>query len=98
NAKVAAASRWLNFLDRDDILGWPLRPLYEKNAGSLDEGQKRTVARIDDHEINVGGAFTSWSPAAHGAYWTDGDFTEPVAGSLDHLFAALDTIVIDPRG
>jgi hypothetical protein len=94
NPKLVAVSRWLNFLDRDDVLGWPLRPLYAKNLGDLDEAQKRTVQRIEDHEINVGGALANWNPAAHGAYWTDEDFTSPVAAYLDRMFAAMDSIVI----
>jgi hypothetical protein len=95
NPRVKAASRWLNFLDRDDVLGWPLRPLYAKDLGVLDEAQKGTVERMEDREINVGGAFTAWNPAAHGAYWTDGDFVAPVAGYLDRLFAAMDSILIE---
>jgi hypothetical protein len=96
NPKIVSASRWLNFLDRDDVLGWPVRPLYAKDLGALDDAQKRTVGRIEDREINVGGAFANWNPAAHGSYWTDEDFTIPVAAYLDKLFAAMDAIVIGP--
>lgn len=82
-------SRWLNFLDRDDVLGWPVRPLYEKNDGALSRAQRRTVERIEEHEIGVGGLLKSWNPASHTGYWTDDDLTRPIASHLDRLLAAL---------
>lgn len=87
---LRAAARWLNFLDRDDVLAWPLRPLYEKNLTKLNKTQKRTVARIEDREINVGSLVTSWNPGVHGDYWTDNDFTKIVAEYLKRLILLLD--------
>ncbi len=89
-AQLKAAARWLNFLDRDDVLGWPLRPLYEKELGRLDPAQEDTVSRIHDHEINVGDLVTSWNPMCHSAYWTDNEFTKPVAAYLQTVLRALD--------
>jgi hypothetical protein len=34
-ADVRDAVRWLNFLDQDDVLGWPLKPLYLKDFDAL---------------------------------------------------------------
>jgi len=84
------AALWMNFLDRDDVLGWPLRPLYERDVAKLNATQKETVGRIRDHEINVGSLATSWNPASHSAYWTDNDFTKPVANYFATLVRALD--------
>jgi hypothetical protein len=84
------ASKWLNFLDPDDVLGWPLKPLYEKNLDKLTPQQKKTVARIEDDDINVGSLVTSWNPAAHLGYWTDNDFTKPVSKYLRQVVQALD--------
>ncbi len=84
------ASKWLNFLDPDDVLGWPLKPLYEKNLDKLTSQQKKTVARIEDDDINVGSLVTSWNPAAHLGYWTDNDFTKPVSKYLRQVVQALD--------
>ena len=78
-------SKWLNYLDRDDVLGWPLRPLYELHMNKLDQRQKETVERIEDHEINVGNLATSWNPLAHARYWTDDDFIRPVAAYLRRI-------------
>ena len=67
-----------------------MRPLYEKNLAELDAAQAGTVGHIEDREINVGSPATSWNPAAHAAYWTDADFTSPVAGYLGILLDAVD--------
>ena len=87
---LVAASRWLNFMDRDDVLGWPLRPLYEMSSARLSAAERRTVDKIEDYEINVGGLVTAWNPAAHSAYWEDNDFTRPVANCLQTLLQAVD--------
>ena len=87
--KLHKISRWLNYLDRDDVLGWPLRPLYEQQKDELDNGQKATIERIEDHEINVGDFTSSWNPLAHANYWTDDDFTRPVAAYLRRIVKLL---------
>jgi len=89
NPALREAVRWLNFLDRDDVLGWPLRALYEKDIHELTDAQKETVARIEDHEIDVGSILTSWNPASHDRYWTDNDFTRPAAAYLRSLLNAI---------
>lgn len=66
---IKAKARWFNFYDPDDVLGYPLRPI---NAA-----YRNVVNR--DIAINVGGLFSSWNPLSHGEYWTDNDFTKPVA-------------------
>jgi hypothetical protein len=83
-------ARWLNFFDRDDVLGWPMRPLFENHWDELDDNQRETVRRLEDHEINVGSVTSSWNLGAHAAYWTDNDFTIPVARYLDELLDTLD--------
>jgi hypothetical protein len=88
--ELVNASRWLNFLDVDDVLGWPLRPLYEKDRAQLKRRQQETVDRIEDYAINVGAILQSWNPAAHGEYWEDNDFTVPAAAYLSKLREALD--------
>ena len=87
---VRNAVRWLNFLDQDDVLGWPLRPLYLKDYDGLTAAQRLTVSKLEDYEINVGGLLTGWNPASHDAYWEDDDFVEPVAEYFSQLLAAID--------
>ncbi len=64
--EVRAACKWLNFYDPDDILGWPLRPINRAYAAAVTE----------DVAIDTG------TIGAHGGYWTDNDFTKPVARFL----------------
>ena len=62
-------SKWLNYYDPDDVLGYPLKAInaeYDKVVTT-------------DEAINVGGIFSSWNPMSHSGYWTDNDFTKPVS-------------------
>lgn len=85
---VRDAARWLNYLDRDDIVAWPIKPLYARELEALTPAQRETVSRIEDHEIDVGGPITRWNPASHEGYWTDQDFIRPVARYLAALVRA----------
>ena len=69
DARVAAAAKWLNFYDPDDVLGFPLKPLSPSYDAVVSA----------DLEIDVGGLLASWNPLSHDKYWTDDDFTGPVA-------------------
>ncbi len=60
---------------RDDILGYPLKP--------INPAYRRVVSR--DITINVGGILSSWNPASHTKYWTDNDFTVPAAEFVGRL-------------
>lgn len=62
-------SKWLNFYDPDDVLGYPLKPINSE--------YRKVVTK--DIPINVGGILSSWNPLSHNKYWTDNDFTKPVA-------------------
>jgi hypothetical protein len=77
-ANLRATAKWLNFFDPDDVLGYPLKPLSPSYGETVNA----------DIEINVGGLFTSWNPVSHTEYWTDDDFTRPVAELVrDVVFA-----------
>ena len=59
--------QWVNFYDRDDLLGWPLRPL----GGRFEE-------IVQDEERNrIGSLLTS-----HVKYWKDGELNEEIAGRI----------------
>ena len=73
--KLPAGAKWTNYYDPDDVLGYPLKPLSAE--------YRATVSR--DIPINVGGLFSSWNPLSHNGYWTDNDFTKPVAKFLSSL-------------
>ena len=63
---------WLNFYDRDDVLGYPLKAMNEQY-------EKVVTADI---EVNAGNALTDWNPASHNGYWTDKEVTEHIARAL----------------
>jgi hypothetical protein len=65
--------------------------LYSLSSAKLTVAEQRTVDKIEDYEINVGGLLTSWNPASHSAYWEDDDFTVPVTSFLRSLLKALDS-------
>ena len=65
---------WENYYDEDDALGWPLSELSD-DYGAL----------VQDHEVNVGGIFTSWNPFSHTKYWGDGNVIEPLAAHIERL-------------
>jgi hypothetical protein len=67
---------WVNFYDKDDVIGWPLRQLNADYAKRVTE----------DREVNVGGVMTSWNPAAHIGYWRDNDVTAPIAEGLARVW------------
>lgn len=73
--RLPAGAKWLNYYDPDDVLGYPLKP--------VGPGYRDTVSR--DIAINVGGLFSSWNPLSHNGYWTDNDFTKPVARFISKL-------------
>ncbi len=67
---VRRACKWLNFFDPDDILGFPLKPINLAYGAAVDE----------DVAIDTGTIL-----GAHTDYWTDNDFTRPVARYLAEL-------------
>jgi len=68
-ANLKKVAKWLNFFDPDDVLGYPLKPLSQSYGNTVSK----------DVEINSGSLFASWNPISHTEYWTDDDFTKPVA-------------------
>lgn len=75
--RVRRAVKWINFFDADDVLGYPIRHLGP------------SYKMVQDKEINVGGLFTFWNPFCHTDYWTDNDFTEPVAKAIEKVLKLL---------
>ena len=75
---------WHNFYDKDDVLGWPLRPLPSEDANSY--GNLVDI----DRPINVGGIRTSWNPLSHTRYFRKGSpFVKHVAEEIGKLQAEI---------
>jgi pimeloyl-ACP methyl ester carboxylesterase len=77
---LAAPAQWMNYYDRDDVLGHPLRTLSPSFA--------RTVTI--DVETNAGGALISWNPLSHNGYWSEPKVVEGVAQQLARILTACD--------
>jgi hypothetical protein len=72
---------WINLYDKDDPLGWPLRPL-----GPLYR------AAVEDQEIAVGASWlkrltTGQTPFGHGEYWETPEVIERIVAEIDGLLA-----------
>lgn len=65
------------FFDKDDVLGFPLRPISDTYFHTVHA----------DIAINVGGVVSQWNPMCHTRYWTDNDFTVPVARFIEELIS-----------
>ncbi len=70
---------WINFLDADDIIAYPLE--------NLNDEYKKAVTR--DVPVNVGNWLSSWNPASHLGYWSDVDVRISIAESLSNLWKAV---------
>ena len=76
---------WHNYYDKDDVLGWPLRPLgafYDAHSLDVDASYREAVV---DHRINVGNILISWTPLSHRYYWSDNAFIKPTAAMIEGL-------------
>jgi len=72
-SKPTEQFEWINFYDRDDVLGWPLRPL---NGGY--------ESLVTDRAINAGKESPSrWiisgTPMSHTLYWEDDEVIDALA-------------------
>lgn len=68
---------WLNFYDKDDILGYPLKPLGDSYDKAVNE----------DIEVNVGNPLVFWNPLCHDYYWTSKKIVDRISEVMN-LFIA----------
>ena len=79
-AKPAADFAWHSFYDKDDVLGWPLRPL----PPGVDSSYADLVTI--ERRINVGGLRWSWNPKSHTEYLGAGTtFVKHVSDEISKL-------------
>jgi len=60
---------WINFYDKDDIIAYPLDPLYGSQY-------------VKDRQAAVGGLLTGWNPLSHSQYWTANQVITPIVNGL----------------
>ena len=69
---------WMNFYDRDDVLGFPIQNINEAYS-----------ATVVDREINAGNPLSGWTPLSHNGYWKDSEVIEPIAEGLVKTWEAV---------
>jgi hypothetical protein len=67
---------WINFYDKDDVIGYPLKALNETYAAAVTE----------DRQVNVGSLLAFWNPTSHSHYLDDRDVLGPIADSLARVW------------
>lgn len=66
---------WINLYDKDDILGYPLKP--------LSKSYDRAVSK--DVQVNVGSVWAFWNPLSHNYYWTDRSVLKRISSLMNRL-------------
>jgi hypothetical protein len=75
------AGEWVNFYDKADIIGYPLK--------ELNTDYRREVS--SDCPVLVGGPFTFWNPLSHLEYFGDTDVLGPIAEGLVGVWQTINT-------
>lgn len=70
---------WVNFYDRDDVVGFPIKTLNEKYREVVTE----------DREVNSGRMLADLTPLSHIGYWTDRDIVGPIADALNRVWETI---------
>ncbi len=76
---------WMNYYDKDDLIGFPLR--------DLNPAYSRAVSA--DKQVNVGNIFESLTPLSHTAYLNDQDVIRPIAESLINTWRTVNPEAVD---
>jgi hypothetical protein len=73
------SGEWVNFYDRADVIGYPLRELNEEYHAAVSS----------DRAVRVGSLLRFWNPLSHMEYFEDGDVLEPIADGLARVWSAV---------
>lgn len=73
---------WINFYDKDDVLGFPLR----------DVDQTYHDAVTEDRQVNIGGLLTSWNPFCHTGYFKNMEVIEQIVDGLVRTWKQVNNI------
>jgi hypothetical protein len=80
-------SRWLNFYDPDDVIGYALKPLNPRYAAVVTE----------DRPVNVGSWFTKWNPLSHKGYWNDAKVADAISDGLAEVWRSSTALALVPK-
>lgn len=63
---------WINMYDKDDVFGFPLKPLNEAYNQAV----------FEDFEINSGNKISSWTPLSHMYYFTTKELINTIGDTI----------------
>ena len=72
---------WINFYNKSDIMGYPLKTLNEAYSEAVTE----------DREVNDEGLLESWNPLSHCSYWTSKSTVATIANGLHGILQQLES-------
>ena len=72
---------WVNYYDKDDIIGFPLR--------GLNRAYWREVNA--DKQLDIGNRFVKWTPLSHLHYWDDKQLVTEIATTLKNALQVINT-------
>ena len=72
---------WINFYNKSDVIGYPLRSLNEAYSEAVTE----------DKEVDDGGLLESWNPLSHCSYWTSESAIATIANGLHGILQQLES-------
>lgn len=70
------SGEWVNFYDRNDILGYPLKPIDPAYEAAVKE----------DIEIQAGGWLVQWNPLSHSGYFDSSTMNRRIAQGLARIW------------
>ena len=91
-----AGGSWLNFYDKDDVLGYPIEPEYASYFGTSDEPFAPTIrdgrdpseeVKPQDRRVSVGNLLTGWNAASHVDYDEEDEVIDAITEQLRHALS-----------
>ncbi len=79
NPNLAPKAIWENFYDKNDSLGYPIKPLNQNYENSV----------VKDIQVNVGMLFTFWNLLSHFGYWTSRKINKRIANYIKGIYTVL---------
>jgi len=89
---AAPEAMWETYFDKDDLLGYPLRPTYATYYAGNVPGFPFDAAKevkINDNTISSGGLISGMTPYSHTQYWEDSEFLDPLEAGIRKIHALI---------
>ncbi|KGP77360.1 MULTISPECIES: hypothetical protein [Paenibacillus] len=78
----AIAGEWINFYDKDDVLGYPLKSIHPEYDKAVHE----------DRDVNVGTILDQWTPLCHNGYLHSNKVIKPIAEGLHKVWMQINGV------